>query len=207
MTADLIAAIDAGRLAQGLLTIAQTLALSARGNIVHDPFSTLISARAQIGSGNILFPNTQLLCAEGQSLTVGDGNRFHPGSYVEAASGPITIGDGNQFGDGCFTAIANRKGGKITVGSKGRFQRGATLYAEVSVGDGCQILGPIAVQDCVLSSGGDHTHGEADERGSVLKGVGTARNLTLKVGEVIQGHGVFAMADLKMQSFFHPKVK
>jgi bifunctional N-acetylglucosamine-1-phosphate-uridyltransferase/glucosamine-1-phosphate-acetyltransferase GlmU-like protein len=205
--ADLIAVLDATRTAQGLLTIAETLALSAAGNLIHDPFSTLIAKTAQIGSGNICFPNTQVLCSTGRQLRIGNDNRFLPGSLIDAQAGDITIGNSNQFGDGGFTAIANRAGGSICVGSYGRFQRGATLYAQVAVGDGCQILGPIAVQDCVLSSGGDHTHPEADERGSVLKGIGTARTLTLKQGEVIQGHGVFSMDDLKMQSFFHPKAK
>lgn len=207
MPTDLIAALDATRSAQGLLTIAETLALSAKDILVHDPFSTLISKAAQIGSGTIFFPNTQVLCGSGQQVKIGNNNRFLPGSLIDAQAGDITIGNSNQFGDGGFTAIANRAGGSITIGSHGRFQRGATLYAQVNIGDGCQILGAIAVQDCVLSSGGDHTHPEADERGSVLKGLGTARALTLKQGEVIQGHGVFSMDDLKMQSFFHPKAK
>jgi len=207
VTADLIAALDATRTAQGLLTIAETLALSAKGILVHDPFSTLIARTARIGSGTIFFPNTQVLCGPDRRLVIGNDNRFLPGSLIDAQAGDIMIGDGNQFGDGGFTAIANRAGGSITIGSHGRFQRGATLYAQVSIGDGCQILGPIAVQDCTLSSGGDHAHPEADERGSVLKGLGTARSLTLKRGEVIQGHGVFSMDDLKKQSFFHPKAK
>lgn len=207
MSADLIPIIDATRKAQGFLTIAETLALSDRGTIIHDPFSTLIARTAQIGRDTIFFPNTQVVCAPGRGVRIGNGNRFWPGSLIEAQAGDIAIGDGNQFGEGGFTAIANRAGGSITIGSRGRFQRGATLYAQATIGDGCQILGPIAVQDCSLGSGGDHTHPEADERGSVLKGLGTARGLTLQQGEVIQGHGVFSIDDLKKQSFFHPKGK
>lgn len=197
--------LEASRRAQGLLTPLDLIGLADRGILVHDPLSTLIGVDVQVGDGCIFYPGTQLLCHSGQRLMVGEGNVFYPGCWLSAEQGPITLGAGNRLGEGGFIAVTNRAGGQITLGSHGRYQRGAALYAEVSLGDGCQILGPIAVQDCRLAGGGDFTHPEPDERGAVLKGTGTARGLTLKTGEVIAGAGVFDPADLKPQSYYHPR--
>jgi hypothetical protein len=197
--------LQVGRQAAGLLTPLELIALGDRGVRVFDPFSTLVSQGVVLGDGCILYPNTQLLSEEGRSLTVGPDNIFYPGCWLRAEAGDISIGSGNQFGEGGFTAVANRSGASLQFGSRGRFQRGAAVYAAAVIGDGCQILGPVAVQDCELAGGGDFRHPEPDERGAVLKGVGTARGLRLRQGEVIAGAGIFRPEDLKNQSFYHPK--
>ena len=197
--------IDETRRTHGLLTIEETLALTALGNVVFDPFSTLIARTAEIGRDNILHPNVQLLGTA--PLHIGDGNTLHAGTRIEAASGPIRIGDHNEIGDGGFSARTLAPGASITIGDDGRYQLNCAVTGMCHLGSGSQIFGPITVDSCNLGAGGSHRESDPDRRGAVLKGAGRARGLTLMRGQVIQGFGLFDVKDVKMQSFYHPKAE
>jgi hypothetical protein len=180
-----IATLDRIRTARGFLTVAETLALTDSGNVVLDPFSLLVSRGVRIGGGNVFYPGVTLICDAG---------------------GTIVVGSDNQFGEGGFTARAEG-GATIEIGDRGRYMLGASVTGPAQLGSGSQILGAIALQDCVLGAGGTFRDPDPDARGAVLKGVGRARSLRLARGQVIQGNGAFDAADIKPQSFFHPKVQ
>lgn len=197
--------IDEVRRKRGLLTIEEVLALAAHGNVVFDPFSTLIARSVQIGRDNILYPDVQLLGLA--PLLIGDGNTLHTGTRIEAVTGPIHIGHRNEIGDGGFSARALADGARITIGDEGRYTLNCAVTGVCDLGSGSQILGPITVDNCRLGAGGSHREPDADLRGAVLKGTGRARKLTLARGQAIQGFGVFDMRDVKMQSLYHPQAE
>lgn len=201
---DYPAFIDDIRRSRGLMTIESIGQLVERGNVIFDPFSVLISESVSIGTGNIIFPCVSLLCSTGE-LSIGDSNMFHSNSHIEAVSGPIRIGSSNQFGEGGFTAKTNRAEALITIGDHGRYLGGASVFGKTLLGSGSQILGAIAVDGCQLESGQPYQDPDPDRRAGLLKGSGNARNLTVPKGQVISGNGVFAISDIKPQSFFHPK--
>lgn len=180
-----VAQLDRIRAGRGFLSIAETLALADSGNVVLDPFSLLVSRGVRIGSRNVFYPGVTLICEAG---------------------GTILIGSHNQFGEGGFTARAEG-GAAIEIGDGGRYMLGASVTAPAQLGSGSQVLGAIAVQDCVLGAGGTFRDTDPDSRGAVLKGVGRARGLTLARGQVVQGNGVFDAADIKPQSLYHPHTK
>ncbi len=200
----LLEKINQQRKNAGYLSLDEMMALGDRGNIIFDPFSTLISKTAQIGSGNQFFPNTRITVALSGLIEIGDGNLFYPNTSLEADTGPIRIGDNNQFGEGGFTAKANAPGATIRIGDQGRYVGAIFVYGNSTLGDGCQILGPITASDCTLASGEPHTHAKADQRGAVLKGFGSAQKIRLQKGEVLEGQHLFSANDKKRQSHYHP---
>jgi len=201
---DYPAFIDDIRRSRGLMTIESIGLLVERGNVIFDPFSVLISKSVSIGTGNIVFPCVSLLCGT-RELLIGDDNMFHSNSHIEAVSGPIRIGSSNQFGEGGFTAKTNRADASITIGDHGRYLGGASVFGKTLLGSGSQILGAIAADSCRLEAGQAYQDPDSDRRAGLLKGFGSARNLTVPKGQVISGNGLFAISDLKPQSFFHPK--
>jgi hypothetical protein len=180
-----VAVLDRIRAEHGYLSLAETLALADTGSVVFDPFSLLVSRGVRIGGGNVFYPGVTLICNAG---------------------GTIVVGSHNQFGEGGFTARAEG-GATIEIGDGGRYMLGASVTGPAQLGSGSQILGAIAVQDCVLGAGGTFRDPDPDARGAALKGVGRARGLRLARGQVIQGDGVFDFADIKPQSFFHQKAR
>ncbi|NQW02240.1 MAG: hypothetical protein HQ483_21230 [Rhodospirillales bacterium] len=177
---DLVAAVDRVRTEAGYLNLRDLLALAERGNIVFDPFSTLISQHATIGANNRFYPNTLIECPGTALCSIGDGNQFFANTRLDADRGPITIGN------------------------HGRYRGHVSIFGNAKLGDGCQVLGMITVRDCTLLGGQSYSHAVADERGAVLKGYGDANNIDLGPGEVIRGNGTFLMADKKKQSWYHP---
>ncbi|MEM9633225.1 MAG: AraC family transcriptional regulator [Pseudomonadota bacterium] len=196
--------IDAARQARGFLPISQMMAL-LDGNLVLDPFSTLISTGVSFGRDNVLYPGVTLQASEGAKISLGDANILHSGTSVSSSHGSVTIRDHNQFGEGGFTAKANRPGAKIRIGSHGRYLNNPSVFGETVLGDGTQILGNITVDTCSLGGGGSHAEPDPDLRGGLLKGQGTARNLIVPMGHVIAAQGSFFEDDLLPQSHFHPK--
>jgi hypothetical protein len=172
------------------------------GNIIYDPFSTLISRKVVLGQGNIFYPSTVLQTLEAGTITLGHHNTFTPNCFV-CSAGSVTIGNNNLFGDGGISARV-LAGDTLSIGHHGRYINGAALSGSNTLGDGSQIIGPIRVQGCILAAGNDFTGSNPDERGAVLKGYGLARGLHLERGQVIDGKGIFEITQVKMQSFFHP---
>ena len=200
------AELDGARERLGYLGVNALMALRARGNLILDPYSTLVSVRAAIGSGNVLMPGITLTCAEGAELVIGDGNTLQQGTLIVVDTGAVRIGAGNLLGDAGLTIRASRADALIEIGDHGRYQSGVTLIGRCRLGSGSQLLGPIAVESCDLGAGGSFREPDPDLRGGVLKGFGVARGLTVPQGQVVQGHGVFRAEDIKPQSYFHPKV-
>ena len=197
--------LDNVRRQKGLLTLAELIDLSQRGNLFFDLYSVLISARAVIGRDNTFYPGASLFCSDAVRLEIGDANIFHSNSLIEATNGDIKIGSRNQFGEGGFTAKANRPGASITIGDNGRYLNGASVFGQTDLGSGSQLLGQISVDSCKLAAGGTFLEPDPDRRAGLLKGSGVARNLTVPVGHVIVGAGAFSASDLQPQSKFHPK--
>ncbi len=196
--------LNAARERLGFLDISQTIALNQEGNIVLDPFSTLISRGVRLGSGNVIYPSAILECDAPGILTIGDNNIFRSGTEIAALGGVISIGNGNQFGEGGFFAKANREGARIEIGNSGRYLSGATVVGKTVLGSGSQILGSITADNCELEAGEPYSHPDPDLRAAVLKGQGLARQIKLARGEVIQGNGRFAREDILRQTHFHP---
>lgn len=204
-TPQLIEMVDRQRSAGGFMTLSVVLdALTSRNNTLLDPFSTLISVGAVIGSNNRLYPNVTIETRNGGSITIGSGNTFHPGCLLLADGGHILIGDDNQFGGGGLQLLASG-GATLDIGSSGRYMNGADISAPCTLGDGSQIIGPISARNCQLGAGGSHQHPDAAQRGGVLKGVGRAHNLTVGMGEVINGSGSFSQSAIESQLAYHPR--
>lgn len=201
---ELLKAIDRTRERHGFLSLTETLALEDSGNVIFDPFSTLISCRAVIGTLNVFHPNIRADCRGGATLHIGSGNVFHSNTVIEAAANDITIGDGNLVGEGAVCMKANSPGAAIEIGDNGRYCGIINLYGKIALGNGSQILGNITACDCSLADGQPYSHPIADERGAVLKGSGRAKAIQLSKGQVIDGWGVFRAANAVLQSTFHP---
>jgi acetyltransferase-like isoleucine patch superfamily enzyme len=205
MTPSNIAAqLDKARRKSGFLTIAETLELTARGNTIYDPYSTLIARKAEIGTGNVFYPNTRLEMQGRARITICDDNVLSSGTVICSNQGPITIGNQNMLGDGCILITTHRKQATITVGSNTRLRGFIEIDGKSSLGDGSQMLGHISAIDLRLAAGQPHTHSIADERAAVLKGNGRAQGISLAIGEVIAGDGSFVATDVRMQSYYHP---
>lgn len=208
MTPDqMIDQIDRYRHEAGYLGIAETIALGRSGNIVFDPFSTLVSRHITIGAHNILHPNIRLEADQHTQLMIGNGNMFTSGTTIMAQTGLIRIGDENIFGPGNVTITTARPDAMIRIGSFGRYRGTIDMDGQCVLGDGSQILGQISVQSVELAAGGSFKHPIADERGAVLKGFGKATGIRLETGKVIAGSGGFCISAQKPQSFYHPEAR
>ncbi|MEH6631500.1 MAG: hypothetical protein V7776_11755 [Halopseudomonas aestusnigri] len=213
--------IDAQRQNNGFLSISDTMKLTQTGNTVFDPFSTLISIHAKIGTDNVFYPNVTVRADQPEVVRIGNSNTFYPMTYIEA-SGPdsdsfqnaapekgcgiIEIGNGNQFGpEGGVTIKANTPDTRIEIGDNGRYLSGPIILGNSSFGDGSQILGPITVQNCVLEPGEPYTGQDPDLRAAVIKGHGLIRNQTIHTGKVAVVGEASSEITLHDQSYFHPK--
>lgn len=196
--------IDAARLACGFLTIEETVQ-RLDGNLLLDPFSTLVSSGVSFGKNNIIYPGVTLETSGEGAISFGDNNILHSGTRFSASFGNVSVGDDNQFGEGGFTAKANRPGAEIKIGNNGRYLNNPSVFGKSDLGSGTQLLGNISVESCKLGYGHSFEEPDPDLRGGLLKGFGTARNLTVPQGQVIAGQGIFDLADLLPQRHFHPK--
>ncbi len=202
-----IDSINLQREINGFLSIDETLALTKNGNIIIDPFSTLIGRNCEIGANNKFYPCTIFEVSNDGSISIGRDNVFYHNCYFVADKGKIVIGDNNQFGDGGFSAKANMIGSEIVVSNGGRYLNGVQLLGKTYLGSGSQIIGNITVQNCSLAAGENYTYPNPDERGGLLKGIGLARNLAIEKGMVINGNGDFEPTQMKNQSYYHAPKK
>lgn len=202
--AEIIERIDQQRRRLGFLTIAQLLDLDC-GNVVFDPFSTLISEGVSLGTGNIFYPNVTLEARQGGTIAIGSDNTFNSATLLLADRGSIVIGSHNELGDGGLRIRANEPQAAITMGDDGRYSGGAAILGRNTLGSGSQVLGSITVQNCTLESGDSYKNDDPDRRAGVLKGFGIARSLVVKQGEVINGRGSFEQSQIQRQTVYHPK--
>jgi len=202
----LIGSIDNQRKERGFLTISETIELGNTGNVLLDPFSTLISKDVIVGSCNIFYPCVTIEVQSGGRLEIGNDNMFYPQSSFLAGPGILVIGNNNQFGEGGISIKSNGKNTEIVIGNKGRFVNGVQILGNTVLGDGSQIIGgQLTVQDCKLESGESYNCEDTDQRGAVMKGFGLARNIIVGKGKVLNGQGVFEQKNMQDQSFYHPK--
>jgi hypothetical protein len=195
--------IDEQRSARGLRTVSEVLELAEAGTIILDPYSVLLGTRVLLGVGNVLYPGVVIECDPDSECSIGSGNTFLPGTFIAASGGgSITIGDNNRIGEGGARIMA--AGSPVTLGHRTRISSSPVIVAPANLGDGCQVLGQITAQQVQLSGGADFSHPDPDHRGAVLKGFGKARDLTVGVGEVINGSGDFAAAPIERQRTYHP---
>lgn len=204
LRSDILQQIDVQRSSQGFLTVSGLIQLGKQGNVILDPFSTLISSRVKLGSDNVFYPNAIVQACNEGSIAIGSGNIFYMNTFLFADQGAISIDNYNQFGDGGLSIKANTPGALITIGSYGRYLNGTQVMGRCVLGSGSQILGPITVQNCILGAGESYQHANPDARGGVLKGAGLARNLSVHQGEVLNGQGDFSQSQIQRQSYYHP---
>lgn len=201
-----LANIDAQRKENGFRTLAETIELATRGNTVLDPFSTLISAHAKIGTENTFYPNSVIRSDDPDAITIGNGNTFYAQTYLEASGGTITIGSNNQFGpEGGVTVKVNTRNSAIHIGDHGRYLGGVTILGNSALGNGAQILGNITFERSSLEAGGSFTEQDPDLRAAVAKGRGLIRNQNIQQGHVAVIGEAPGPVTIINQSHFHPK--
>lgn len=202
---DISTMADSMRRAMGFLSLEDTAGLGRQGVLVPDPHSVLVSPGVILDRDAVLWPGVILQALEDGNISIGAGTSLFPGTRIVASGGMVTIGQGAEIGEeGGFT-IKAAAGARIEIGDGARLLGGGSLTLTNRIGRGAQILGPIRCQNCRLGDGGTYRDPEPDERGAVLKGAGVARDIDLPKGHVIQAFGLFAEAEVRRQSFFHPK--
>jgi UDP-3-O-[3-hydroxymyristoyl] glucosamine N-acyltransferase len=163
----------------------------------------IVSPRVRLGEDNRFYPNVVIECDDDSTCEIGSGNVFWPGTLIlVTGGGSVTIGSGNTIGQGGVQIKAD--GSSVRIGSRTRLVNAAEILGPSDIGDGAQVLGPISVRFTSLAAGGDFGSPDPDLRGAVLKGMGTARNLVVGQGEVVNGLGDFAAAPIERQSHYHP---
>jgi len=196
---------DAARSRLGFLSAAETAALAQGGVVMPEPGSVLVSRHVRIEENVVLWPNVILQILEDGSLAVGRNTQLFPGTRIVASGGSVSIGADVEIGEeGGFTVKAGA-GESIHVGDGARLLGGGSLTLSNRIGRGAQILGPIRCQNCTLGDGGTYRDPDPDGRGGVLKGTGVARGIEVPQGHAIQAFGLFAGAEMRRQSYFHPK--
>ena len=190
------------------MTVGETDALGEQGVRVLEPCSTLISCRALIGAGTIVYP-TLIIDADDRSyVETGRDCVLYPGTVLEAREGGrIQVGAAGQLGPGGVTIRVGR-GESVSLGAQVRLGGGYELTGICELGQGAQILGAISARSVRLAGGaGGYRWPVADERGAVLKGTGVADAITLAKGEVKSRRGSFAEALTEHQSAYHPDAR
>lgn len=201
----IIDSINSQRAVRNCLSLQETLDLTNQGNIVVDPFSTLLSKNAIIGENNIFYPNVIIEADSSGSIEIKNNNIFYPQTFMTAGKdGHIYVGSENHF-EGGVAIKANMQGSQIVFGNNGRYLNGVQFIGICNLESGSQVIGNITVQNCILEKGETYLHRNPDLRGGLLKGFGLARNLVIGKGKVIDGLGKFDIIDIQDQSFFHSK--
>ncbi len=182
--------------------------LEAMGQVIPGE-APLVDRRVQLGRANVFYPCVVIEVAGKGQISIGDENIFFPMAFIVAAQGGIIlIGSNNQLGEGGVYIKANVPGAEITIGNNGRYLQGAQILGrKTQLGNGTQVIGQITVQNTNLTGGGNHTEPNPDERGAVLKGMGTARDINLQKGDVVNGWGDFSQSLIERQIAYHPVKK
>ncbi len=176
-------------------------------NTIIDPFSTLISKELCIGQGNVFYPAVRIDVSADSSVIIGNNNIFSNNTVVFCENhSKIIIGDSNFFGDGQICIKCNMSNSTISFSNNGRYDGRINIYGSCKFGNGSQIIGTINVYNCCLIGGEDYNESDPWKRAGLIKGFGTAKNLTVNVGMVINGNGFFDQKSMEPQINYH-KVK
>lgn len=199
-------AMNAARAESGFYTLEEMLEKVCRYNLVYDLYSTLISSGVELGIDNTFYPGIVLQADEGSLLRVGSANIFASGTHFTAENGgQILVGDHNLFDDGPVSVRSNRAGGVIRFADHGRYDGRINIFGNCDFGFGSQLIGTLNVYSCVLKPGGDFSEPDPDNRAGLLKGMGTAKGLTVEKGMVINGFGTFEQSSVEPQANYHKK--
>ncbi|WAP50522.1 hypothetical protein OL239_10725 [Arthrobacter sp. ATA002] len=183
----------------GFLTVTEVLQLCATQRIL-DPSSTLISAKVQLGEGNVFYPGIVLQVDGESSCVIGHRNVFHPGAFISAEhGGMILMGSDITLGPGSVQLRAGRADA-VAVGDSARLSNGPVVTGRSVLGSGSQILGAVEADSVVLVDGGDFASSPPEKRGAVLKGAGLVSGVRLAPGYLLQGFGDFSAAGVVRQT-------
>jgi len=190
----------------GYYSIEELCDVIGLSNIVVDPYSLLISKNVIIGAGNLFSCGVTISSDTSSRIIIGNKNSFANNTHIEAANNTeIRIDNNVVFNDGCICVKCNIKGGKMKFGNNGRFDGRINIFGNCDFGVGSQIIGTINVYGCTLQGGGDFTEPDPDKRAGLIKGIGTARNITVETGNVLNGFGDFDPSKTEPQSVYHKK--
>jgi len=196
--------MDAFRKANGYYSIEELITGIGSTNTIIDPFSVLIGKNIYLGQGNTIHPSVILHAENGSSLSIGDDNLFSSCTRIEVANNSsIIIGDRNVFYDGTVCIKCNVENGEVIIGNNCGFDGRINIFGKCFFGNGSRIIGTINVYNCVLEEGGDSTEPNPDNRAGLIKGIGTARDLKVNAGMVINGFGDFDQSKIEPQSNYH----
>ncbi len=182
------------------------MCLLSKHNIIFDFFSVLISKNVTLGKDNIIYPGVIMETDLESNITIGSHNVFFNNTHLEAKyCGEIIIGNNNNFISGGISIRSNMPSSKITFSNNGRYDGRINIFGNCDFGEGSQIIGTINVYNCTLIGGGDYNEKNPDKRAGLIKGFGTAKNIVVDRGMVVNGFGDFSQATLELQSNYHKK--
>jgi hypothetical protein len=194
------------RRALGFMSVQELERLGGTGVLVPDPSSPLVSPRARIGQGTVIYPTVIIDVDADSAITIGRHCRLYPGALLEAREGAqIIIADDAELGPGGVSIRVRGRGNAVVLESEVRLSGGCELSGDCRLGRGAQLLGAISARGVTLGGGlGGHDWPDPDGRGAVLKGAGLADGIALERGEVRSCRPSFADAPTERQSAHHP---
>ena len=196
----LVTYLNEQRIKNGFLSIEQVVEL-AETNTIFDPFSVLIGSGVKIGKGNTLYPNVTIELTGG-AIVIGDNNTFSSGLRIVSKSGEILIGNYNQIGEN--QTLIQSTGSQIHINNYCRIMNGAIVLDGCYLGQGSQVLGTVKLTKCHLGDGESYVEKNPNLRGGVIKGFGTAIDLRVDAGFVINGQGPMNQTMVEKQETYHP---
>ena len=180
--------IDEYRKQYGFYTVDEIISEVALENVVFDPYSLLISKSVHIGKDNIFYSNIVIKSDHDSLIKIGSHNTFFTNTYFVAENGGvIEVGNENIFSGGPISIKANMNQAQIIFNDEGRYD------------------GNINVYSCKLEAGASYKDPDPDHRAGLIKGLGTAKNLVVPQGKVINGWHEFKQEQLEDQSHYHSK--
>jgi hypothetical protein len=189
----------------GFMSAQELERLGGAGILIPDPSSPLVSPRAHIGQGTVIYPTVIIDADAASAITIGRRCRLYPGVLLEARAGAqIVIADDVELGPGGVSIRVSASASAV-LESEVRLSGGCELSGDCRLGRGAQLLGAISARSITLGGGlGGHSWPDPDGRGAVLKGTGLADGIVLERGEVRSCRPSFTEAPTERQSAHHP---
>lgn len=198
--------IDEYRKQYGFYTVDEIVNEIALENVVFDPYSLLISKNVHIGKENVFYSNIIIKSDDTSLIKIGNRNTFFNNTnFIAENGGVIEVGNENVFSGGPISIKANMNQAQIIFSDEGRYDGNINVYGNCYFGRGSQILGNINVYSCKLEAGASYKDPDPDCRAGLIKGLGTAKNLVVPQGKVINGWHEFKQEQLEDQNHYHSK--
>lgn len=198
--------MDTYRFNCGFYTITELINLVGKTNQIIDPFSVLISNKIEIGENNVFYPGVQIISDASSVIEIGNNNTFCNNTKIICENfSQISIKDYNEFGEGGICIKCNINKGKMLFGGYCRIEGRINIFGNCHFGQGSQILGTINVYNCTFEEGKNYNYPDPNKRAGLIKGIGTAKNLNVGLGMVINGLGDFDQGKIEPQINYHKK--